>query len=482
MPIRRNDNKPKKRDTFLKTTEKTESSIPVVESTDTLIAWFEEGNKPREQWRVGTEHEKFGFRKKDLSPIAYEGNDGIHAVLVNMAEKFGWTPSLEGRLPVALIKGPAAITLEPGGQLELSGAPLRTIHETQNEINEHLHQLGQVCRDLDIVFLGIGAQPKWSFQKIPWMPKGRYRVMRDYLPAKGKLSLDMMTRTATVQANLDYADEGDMVAKFRLSMAVQPVVTALFANSPFLDGQPNGFRSYRAHIWHHTDPDRCGFLPFVFDPSFGFERYMDWAMDVPMLFYYRQGEYHAAGGVPFRRFFEGHLPALPGQRPTIDDWATHLSTLFPDVRLKRYLETRGADAGNSSTLCALPAFWKGLLYDSDALEGAWERVADWSMEDRWRLNAEVPKLGLKTAVPGGGTLRELALALLDLARDGLKTHNECNANGCDESLFLKVLYQWAESGQSPADRLLEAFHGRWNGQVDPVFREEEFESFYGECG
>jgi len=465
----------------LNTTDKKNSSLPPVESRDALIAWFQEGNKPRHQWRIGTEHEKFGFRKKDLTPIAFEGHDGIRAVLVKMAEKFGWEITLEAGLPIALVKGAAAITLEPGGQLELSGAPLQTIHETQDELNEHLHQLGQVCRDLDIAFLGIGVQPKWLFHEIPWMPKGRYRVMREYLPTRGQLSLDMMTRTTTVQANLDYADERDMVRKFRLMMAVQPVVTALFANSPFIDGKPNGFRSYRAHIWQHTDPDRCGLLPFVFDPDFGFERYMEYALDVPMLFYYREGRYLPAGGVPFRQFLAGHFPPLPGQRPTLDDWALHLSTLFPDVRLKRYLETRGADAGNSATLCALPAFWKGLMYDDDSLEGAWDRVAEWTLAERRYLHAEVPKHGLSTALPGGGTLQKLALELLDLARDGLKTHNARNTNGCDESIFLKVLFQWAESGRSPADRLLDAYHGRWNGRVDPVFLEEEFESFYGEC-
>ncbi|MBF0421371.1 MAG: glutamate--cysteine ligase [Magnetococcales bacterium] len=456
-------------------------STPTVTSKIDLITWFHEGCKPRDQWRIGTEHEKFGFRKKNLYPIAYEGHDGIHAVLVTMAEKFGWNQVLEAGLPIALAKGAAGITLEPGGQLELSGAPLATIHETQDEINEHLQQLGAVCRDLDIAFLGIGAQPKWSFATIPWMPKGRYRVMRDYLPSKGHLSLDMMTRTATVQANLDYSDEGDMVRKFRLLMALQPMVTALFANSPFIDGRPNGFRSYRGHIWHHTDPDRCGLLPFVFEESFGFERYVDYALNVPMLFYYRHGGYHPAGGVPFAEFMAGRLPELPGERPTLDDWAMHLSTLFPDVRLKRYLETRGADAGNSATLCALPALWKGLVYDDDALEGAWERVASWSLAERIRLHGDVPALGLTTPVPGGGTLAQLALEILDLARDGLRTHNLRNASGCDESIFLKVLYQWAESGKSPADRLLEAYHGRWGGVVDPVFMEEEFESFYGVC-
>lgn len=430
---------------------------------------------------MGTEHEKFGFRKKNLKPIAYEGSDGIRAVLAAMAARFGWHEVWENGFLIALSKNKAGVTLEPGGQLELSGAPLETIHQTQNEINEHLDQLGWVCRDLDIAFLGVGVQPKWSFEHIPWMPKGRYQVMRDYLPSRGALSLDMMTRTATVQANLDFSSERDMINKFQLLMALQPMVTALFANSPFLEGQINGFQSYRAEIWRHTDPDRCGWLPFVFSKSFGFEQYVDYALDTPMLFIYRQGAYRPANGVPFRQFLAGKLPALPGEYPTYGDWSTHLTTLFPDVRLKHYLETRGADAGNSSTLCALPALWKGLLYDDQALGAAWEQVSHWSLEDRARIHAQTPRLGMRTAIPGGRTLRELALDILKWARAGLATQEQLNENGCDETIYLKNLFQWAEDGVSPADRLLKAFEDRWGRQVDPVFREEAFESFFAKC-
>uniref|UniRef100_UPI00102BFFF7 glutamate--cysteine ligase n=1 Tax=Candidatus Magnetaquicoccus inordinatus TaxID=2496818 RepID=UPI00102BFFF7 len=375
----------------------------------------------------------------------------------------------------------ASISLEPGGQLELSGAPLRTIHDTQNEINEHLHQLGELCARMEIAFLGVGVQPKWSFSEIPWMPKGRYREMRRYLPSKGALSLDMMTRTATVQANLDYADETDMVNKFRLALALQPLATALFANSPFLEGRPNGFLSYRSEIWRHTDPDRCGWLPFVFAEDFGFARYVEYALDVPMLFLYRHGGYQPAGGVPFRAFLEGKHPLLPGEYPTLADWETHISTLFPDVRLKRYLELRGADAGNSATLCALPAFWKGLLYDAEVLAQAWELVSTWSLSERVQIHGLVPRMALHTPIPGGQTLRELAEEILPLAQMGLQRQKQRNSKGCDESIYLKPLLQIVESGVTPAERLLQAYQERWQKQVDPIFHEQEFESFYADC-
>lgn len=460
---------------------------PAITTREPLIAWLESGCKPRAQWRVGTEHEKFGFHKQTLAPLSYEGTVGIRTILEGMAARFGWNLVCEQGCPIALVKaGPqgetrASITLEPGGQLELSGAPLQSIHETQEEINDHLQQLGELCANMEVAFLGVGVQPKWPFEAIPWMPKGRYREMRRYLPGKGALSLDMMTRTATVQANLDFADEADMVRKFRLSMALQPLATALFANSPFLEGRPNGFLSYRSEIWRHTDPDRCGWLPFLFAPGFGFARYAEYALDVPMLFLYRQGHYLDAGGAPFRAFLEGRLPVLPGEHPTLADWETHISTLFPDVRLKRYLELRGADAGNSATLCALPAFWKGILYDDEAMETAWEWVGKWSLEERAQIHQTVPRLGLHTPIPRHRTLRELAGEVLELAREGLLRQDQRNHRGCDEAVYLKPLFEVVESGITPAERLLTAYRLRWNGSVDPLFREQEFESFYADC-
>jgi glutamate--cysteine ligase len=458
-----------------------------VTTPEPLIEWLASGSKPVERWRVGTEHEKFGFHKQTLAPLGYAGPAGIQTLLEGMMERFGWQAIQEQGQPIALIKqssfanSKASITLEPGGQLELSGAPLRTIHDTQNEINEHLHQLGELCAQMEIAFLGIGVQPKWPFAAIPWMPKGRYREMRSYLPGKGALSLDMMTRTATVQANLDFADEADMVHKFRLAMALQPLATALFANSPFLEGRPNGFLSYRAEIWRHTDPDRCGWLPFVFAEDFGFARYVEYALQVPMLFVYRHGHYQAGGGIPFRAFLQGKHPLLPGEYPTLADWETHISTLFPDVRLKRYLELRGADAGNSATLCALPAFWKGLLYDAEAAAAAWELVRHWSLSERDRIHTQVPHLALQTPLPGQRSMRWLAEQILTLAQDGLQRQNQTNSKGCDESVYLKHLVQVVESGLTPAERLLHTYQERWQNKVDPVFREQEFESFYADC-
>ncbi|MEO5332660.1 MAG: glutamate--cysteine ligase [Magnetococcus sp. YQC-5] len=451
-------------------------------SLEQLIGWMAEGGKPEDQWRVGTEHEKFGFFKQGLRPIPYEGPAGVEVLLLEMASRFGWEVVQEGGRPVALRQQNAAITLEPGGQVELSGAPMADIHAAKLEIDEHLRQLSLVCKEMGVAFLGIGAQPKWPFHEIPWMPKGRYRVMRGYLPGKGRLSLDMMTRTGTVQANLDFGDEADMVRKFRVSMALQPLVTALFANSPFIDGQPTGFLSYRAEIWRHTDPDRCGWLPFVFEEGFGFARYVAYALDAPLLFLYRDGRYQDAGGVPFREFLAGRHPALPGVYATLADWEQHLSTLFPDVRLKRYLETRGADAGNSATLCALPAFWKGILYHEDSLNACWELVKDWTLEERAQIHAIVPRLALRTPIPGGRNLRHLALDVLPCAVDGLTAHRCLNTKGCDETVYLKPLVKIAETGITPAERMLAAYHGRWGGSVDPVFVEEEFDSFLADCG
>lgn len=454
---------------------------PVLHAKEQLVHHLEGGCKPPSAWRVGTEHEKFGFFRSDLRPLPYEGPGGIRAILEGVAQRFGWSEVWEHGHPIALEKGAAAITLEPGGQLELSGAPLETIHETQGEINDHLDQLAAVCRESEVAFVGVGAQPKWPFDRVPWMPKGRYGVMRGYLPAQGSLALDMMARTATVQANLDFGDEADMVLKFRVAMALQPLATALFANSPFIDGAPSGFLSYRARAWRATDPARCGWLPILFRGEFGFEKYVDWALEVPMFFFYREGVYREAGGYPFRLFFEGRHPLCPGERPTLADWELHLTTLFPDVRLKRFLEMRGADAGNTDTLCALPALWKGLLYDAEALGEAWELVAGWELGERGRIWEEVPRLALATAVPGHGTLGGLAGRVVELARQGLVRQNRRNADGCTEAVYLEWLQEVVNTGMTPAHRLLEAFRGRWGGSVDPLFHEEEFESFYAKC-
>jgi glutamate--cysteine ligase len=310
-----------------------------------LIAYLEAGCKPREQWRVGTEHEKFVYRLDDLRPAPYEGPGGIQAFLEGL-RRFGWQGVYEADNLIALVKGRCcSITLEPGGQLELSGEPLENLHQSCDEVHEHLRQVKEVAPELGVGLMGLGFQPKWSRQDIPWMPKGRYAIMRAYMPKRGNLGLDMMLRTCTVQANLDFSCEQDMVKKFRVGLALQPIATALFANSPFVNGSPSGYLSYRSLVWTDTDPDRCGILPFVFEQGMGFERYVDYVLDVPMYFVYRQGRYIDASGQSFRDFMAGRLPALPGELPTLGDWSDHLTTLFPEVRMKHFLEMRGADGG-----------------------------------------------------------------------------------------------------------------------------------------
>ena len=332
---------------------------PVIESRDELVADLEAGSKPKSDWRIGTEHEKFGFYLRGHAPVPYADERGIGVLLETMQDRFGWDPVTEDGNIIALRRKDCpkggAISLEPGGQLELSGAPLETVHETTEELRQHLVEAGEAGGELGIGFLGIGFSPKWTLAETPVMPKERYRIMKRYMPKRGKRGLDMMFRTATVQVNLEFAGEADMIAKMRAGLALQPVATALFANSPFTEGKPNGFQSYRAEIWRDTDPDRTGLLPFAFEPGMGFERYVDYALDVPMYFVYRDERYIDVAGASFRDFLEGKLAALPGMRPTLEDWADHLTTLFPDVRLKRFLEMRGADAGSFAQICALPA-------------------------------------------------------------------------------------------------------------------------------
>ena len=435
-----------------------------------LVEYIAGGERVREDWRIGTEHEKFGFRFDDLRPPEFDGERGIEALLKGLV-RFGWDPVEEHGRVIALTRGDgASVTLEPAGQLELSGAQLQTIHETCREVGSHLLEVKTVADDLRLGFLGMGFQPKWTRADMPWMPKGRYRIMRAYMPKVGGLGLDMMTRTCTVQVNLDFSSEADMVRKFRVSLALQPIATALFADSPFTEGKPNGFLSYRSHIWTDTDPHRTGMLDFVFEDGFGYERYVDYLLDVPMYFAYRDAEYVDLSGRSFREFMDGRLQPMPGMRPTLRDWTDHMTTAFPEVRLKRFLEMRGADGGPWNRLCALPAFWVGLLYDDAALDAAWDLVKDFTREERHALRDGVPKRALKLPFRGG-TVRDLAQRALEISAAGLQRRARLNSSGADERVFLATLMEFADANETPAERKLSLFHGEWNGNIDPVFQE-----------
>jgi glutamate--cysteine ligase len=437
-----------------------------------LIGVLARGARPKEQWRIGTEHEKFPFLTDTLKPVPYEGERSIRRLLEGMRDRFGWTPVMEGSHLIALSDpgGAGSISLEPGGQFELSGAPLETLHDTCEEVHDHLAQVREVGDALGIGFLGIGVSPTWTRAETPVMPKGRYAIMAAYMKRKGNLGLDMMFRSCTVQVNLDFGSEADMVKKMRVGLALQPVITALFANSPFLEGKPNGFRSYRSEIWRDTDPDRTGMLPFVFETGFGFERYVDYALDVPMYFVYRDGVYHDVSGESFRAFMRGELKQLPGVRPTLKDWSDHLTTIFPEVRLKNYLEMRGADSGPWRRLCALPAIWTGLLYDEAALDAAWDLVKGWTAEDRQRLRDAVPREALFAKVKGRAA-RDIGRDVLSYSRAGLQRRGRKGCKGRDESSFLEVLEEIVEAGRTPADDLLALYRGPWKGDIDRVFRD-----------
>lgn len=446
-------------------------TLVTVESAQELTAYLASGCKPEDQWRLGTEHEKFGYTLDDLRPLPYSGKRGIQAILSGLAEQFGWRPVQEDGLLIALLDDTgASITLEPGGQLELSGAILDNIHETCTEVYTHLRQVRTISEPLGIAFVGMGFHPKWQREDMEWMPKARYRIMRDYMSKVGTLGQDMMSRTCTVQVNMDFSSEADMVHKFRTSLALQPIVTALFANSPFTNGRPNGFLSYRSHVWEDTDPDRTGMLPFVFDGDMSFEKYTDYMLDVPMYFVYRDGEYLDASGQSFRDFLAGKLPALPGELPKLADWENHLTTTFPEVRLKRYLEMRGADGGPWARLCALPALWAGLFYHQPSLDAAWEIARDWSMEERLKLRTDVPRLGLRAEIRKR-SVQSIALELIELATIGLGARNRLDSAGENETGFLSTLKNVAESGVTPAERKLGLYHGEWQGSVDPLFSE-----------
>ncbi|GLQ05665.1 glutamate--cysteine ligase [Sneathiella chinensis] len=435
-----------------------------------LVEFAESGCKPIEKWRIGTEHEKFGFNLETLEPLPYGGPSGIKAMLEGL-QAFGWQPVMEGDNVIALSMNGHSVSLEPGGQLELSGEALENLHQTCSEVHTHLAQVREVGDKIGVGFLGLGFSPKWTLEETPIMPKGRYDIMRAYMPTRGQHGLDMMLRSCTVQVNLDYGSEADMIKKFRTSLALQPVATALFANSPFTEGKPNGHLSHRSYIWTDTDPDRTGMLPFVFEDGFSFEQYVDYALDVPMYFVYRDGKYIDASGQSFRDFMDGNLPALPGERPNMVDWDNHLTTLFPEVRMKRFLEMRGADGGPWRRLCALPALWVGLLYDDAALNAAWDLVKDWTAEDRQALRDGVITTALATRTPDGRTMRDLAHDVLEIATEGLKARKRLDSFGGDETHFLNALKVIVETGETPAEELLRKYNGEWEHSVDPVFRE-----------
>ncbi|QJP14307.1 glutamate--cysteine ligase [Starkeya sp. ORNL1] len=446
-----------------------------IESRDELVGWLEAGNKAADRFRIGTEHEKFPFTLLGHDPVPYEGDCGIRALLEGMQALNDWEPIMEGSTIIGLADtiGGGAISLEPGGQFELSGAPLLTIHETCAEVNGHLDQVRDVATPLGVGFLGLGMSPKWTLAETPVMPKGRYRIMANYMPKVGSHGLDMMFRTCTVQVNLDFASEPDMVKKLRVGLALQPIATALFANSPFTEGKPNGFLSFRSEIWRDTDNNRAGMLPFAFEDGMGFERYVDYALDVPMYFIKRGDHYIDVAGSSFRDLLAGRHPAVPGETATVSDWANHLSTIFPEVRLKRYLEMRGADGGPWAKLCALPALWTGLLYDAASLDAAWELAKGWTAEQRQKLRDDVPTLGFKAEI-GGRSVLEVARDVVAIARAGLARRDYRDSQGRDETRFLVTLEDGLARGKTPAECLLDRFHGAWGGSVDPVFDEDAY--------
>ena len=450
------------------------NNAPVIEDRAQLISYFARGEKPKDRWKIGTEHEKFVFWKDDSHRApSYEEPGGIHALLIGLT-KYGWKPVYEGENIIALSGADGAISLEPAGQFELSGAPLDNLHETCAETGRHLEQVKAVGDRLGIGFMGLGMWPDKTRAELPIMPKGRYKIMLNHMPRVGTMGLDMMLRTCTIQVNLDYETEADMAKKFRVGLALQPLATALFANSPFTEGKPNGMLSDRSHIWSDTDPARTGMLPFVFEDGFGYERYADYALDVPMYFVYRDGKYIDAAGLSFRDFLEGKLSALPGEKPTMDDWADHLSTAFPEVRLKTFLEMRGADGGRWGRICALPALWVGLLYDQGALDAAWDLVKDWDMAERQTLRDSVPKLALDAPLPGGGKLRDIAGQVLDIASAGLAARARLNNSGDNETGFLDPLREIVRTGKVPAQVLLDRFNGDWGGDITRVYEEAKF--------
>ncbi len=446
-----------------------------IENIDQLAEYLSQGCKPKKDWRIGTEHEKFGYCKDTLNPLPYAGERSIKAILEGLQQEYNWSPVFEGENLIGLEKNGANVSLEPGGQLELSGAPLATIHETCDEVNFHLKDVQGVAEKIGVKFIGLGAAPIWTHEQMDMMPKGRYKLMTDYMGRVGTHGTQMMYRTCTVQVNLDFGSEADMVQKMRVALALQPIATALFANSPFFEGKLNGHKSWRARIWRDLDPARTGMLPFVFEDGFGFEAWVDYMLDVPMYFVYRDGKYIDALGQSFREFLKGKLPALPGETPTLSDWADHLTTCFPEARLKQFIEMRGADGGPWRRLCALPAYWVGLLYDQSALDAAWDIAKDWSAETReaFRIAASID--GLQGEV-NGQKIHDIAREVVAISEYGLKARAKPGAGGLipDESHFLNALQESIESGNAPADELLARYNGDWNGDLTRIYKDYSY--------
>ncbi len=446
-----------------------------IENHSQLAEFLADGCKPAETWRIGTEHEKFGYCKDTLLPLPYEGERSVLAMLEGLRDEFGWDPVEEAGHLIGLTKGKANISLEPGGQLELSGAPLESIHQTCDEANEHLREVKVIADKIGAGFFGMGAAPEWTHEQMPLMPKGRYKLMDAYMGKVGAHGREMMRRTTTIQVNLDFASEADMVKKFRVALALQPIAVALFANSPFFEGKLNGYESYRARIWQDTDKARTGMLPFVFEDGMGFERYVDYALDVPMYFVYRDGRYIDALGQSFRDFLKGELPALPGETPTLSDWADHLTTAFPEARIKKYMEMRGADGGPWRKICALPALWVGLMYDSTALDSAWDLAKGWTAEQRDQLRLDVAKDGLQATI-GGREVLDIAREVLKISHSGLAARALPGAGGLipDETHFLNSLQEVVDRGYSPAQKLIRRYRCEWQGDIKRVYQEYSY--------
>ena len=433
-----------------------------IEHLDQLAGLLESGCKPKAAWRIGTEHEKFGWLTDSRAPLPFAGERSISAIFAGLQEKFGWQPVHEREHVIGLTRNGANISLEPGGQFELSGAAVLNLHETAAELRQHLEEVGAIAGPMGVRFMGIGAAPEWRHDDMPVMPKGRYRLMTEYMGRVGTHGTQMMYRTCTVQVNLDYASEADMVKKLRVALALQPVATALFASSPFFEGKLNGHRSWRSRIWRGLDNSRTGMLPFVFEGDFGFQKYVDWVLDVPMYFVYRDGVYHNALGQSFRDFLKGALPALPGEKPTLSDWADHLTTVFPEARVKKYIEMRGADAGDEPHLNALPAFWVGLMYDQTALDAAWDLVKGLDAETREGLRVAASVSALRGEA-GGVKLWDLARAAVGLSHAGLA------ARGLGEEALLAPLMPSLETGEVQADRWVRMFEKDWGGSLEPLY-------------